>query len=192
MSQHNIELKDRWNFYLGIELPEHLQQYAKPIELMVAGVDAGAEDLSLAPGIKLDGMGLPHEVEPGSLHHRTGRLIIWLYDDVKCEMMAAIRALQAAQSEFSIRLSTCGEHGVPEYEAFVYTGCRLEALQHSMYSYEKSVETLKLNIGERNAVKPTHTITGTLSNSSQKPVAMKLLQVAFSNVQHIINTNPEE
>jgi hypothetical protein len=175
--EQNIELKDRWNFYLGFEFPPEYQHLARPIELMVSGVDLGAENL-----MPLD--------EHGNLHHRSGRVVIWLYDDQKNKMMSAIRELQQANIEFSMRISNCGEHGYPELEAYIARGCRLECLQHSMLSYEETHEKIKLKAFEPGRAHDTKAeLSGTISNSASKATVMKLLQVSFTNMQHIINTS---
>jgi hypothetical protein len=185
MNNTDIELKDRWNFHVGFEFPPELQQHAKPIELMVSGVDIGAENLNMTPNLD------------GTLHHRSGRVIFWLYDDEAGAMMKAIRALQREQPVFSMRIGFCGELGFPELEEYIYTGCRLEALQHSLLSYSPDYDTIKLKAYEPASlatdeegyahppVQGKVELAGRINNSNNKRTVMKLLQVTFEAVSHV-------
>lgn len=187
MNNTDIELKDRWNFHVGFDFPSDLKQHAKPIELMVSGVDIGAENLNMTPNTD------------GTLHHRSGRVIFWLYDDEAGEMMRSLRALQVAQPVFDMRIGFCGENGWPELEEYVYTGCRLEALQHSLLSYLPDYDKVKLKAYEPGgqidldgfAKPPRHgqaELNGRISNSNNKRTVMKLLQVTFETVAHVFHT----
>jgi hypothetical protein len=179
----NIEVKDRWNYHVGFEFPAELQHNAEVIELMVNAADLGAENLNMTPNLD------------GTLHHRSGRVILWLHDDVDGKMMKAIRNLQEAQPIFAMRVGLCGDLCWPELEEYVFTGCQLECLQHSLFSYEKTHETIKLKAYEPDGARASDGYTvaprdgkvqleGFITNASMRSTSMKLLQISFTAMAH--------
>jgi hypothetical protein len=141
----------------------------------IISLDLGAEDLSL-----------------GVVQHRTGRMTFWLNDDEELSMIRAVRELQALQLtgfSFVVAVQNWVSVGAPpdfiNLDRFDFYGCRLEALQHSLLSYEDPGEDLELY--DRTIYHDsTPRFKGKLSNNANRSNSMKLLQVSFESMEHHI------
>lgn len=138
-------------------------QDLKPIEKFVLAADLGTELLV-----------------PEGMSHRTNTLIIWLADDWSSAAMTAIRTYMAkGNSPFKVMVRVT--NGVKIKDIFVYNGCALSALQHSIFSRENQDERFELFGDEDDSVK-----TGVIKPPIARESSAKLLQVAFASFEHHI------
>ena len=136
----------------------------KPAEEFILAVDLGTELLDKAD----------------SLSHRTNTLIIWLADDWTSTVLAAIREHVANGNEpFKVMVKITNGRVVKDI--FVYSGCALSALQHSIFTRENQDERVELSCAESDNVQ-----TGTIKPPVAREASAKLLQVAFTSFEHHI------
>jgi hypothetical protein len=155
--------KSRSNFEISIEtVNEELLPSFTSIEKQVISIDLGTELLS-SPLIE----------------HRTSRLILWLMDDEDCRLMSAIRKIQLSMESFTLYVTL--HNGKKPLEIFAFVGCRLDAMQHSLFSHEPVTESIKL-ASPRGVT--FFEAEGTISSSANRANSMKLLQIVFEQMTH--------
>ena len=122
---------------------EVLLEFFNIIENQLSSVDMGAELLS------------------GNLvEHRTQKIILWLVDTEGGLLMNAIRTIQRypfnREFNFKVKLNDGFQQC---FETYSFLGCRFDAMQHSVLSYEQADENKIKN-------------------------SMKLLQITFAQMNH--------
>jgi len=124
--------------------------------------------------------------------HRTGRAVIWVEDDVTCGVMKTIRTWQAAPQHLKLILVAFNSQE-EVLEAYTFTDVRLDALQHSLWSYSDVADKVSLRVRadtpEENR-KVIAEISGDLYAATSRATSMKLLQVSFKGFHHSIATEP--
>lgn len=156
-----------------------------PIEQQVLAFDLGTEMLSWSP-----------EENKGKYEHRTSKAVIWVEDDVFCNVMKAIRKWQTDPHALKMFLMILnGDDYV--LEVYTFTNMYLDALQHSLWSYAPVEDRLSLTARQtsRNHVLSTDNptsfdITGSVFAANTRSISMKLLQVRFEGFYHSIATEP--
>lgn len=130
--------------------------------------------------------------------HRTRKLVLWLEDDITCVVMKTIREWQARpelpkDKQFTLKVELLNGMEYP-LETFTFTGCELEALQHSLLNYAEPLESIRLTTppqpqtaDEAMLGRPHQLeLNGTITSNVTKPVVLKLLQVSFWAMTHEI------
>lgn len=120
--------------------------------------------------------------------HRTGKAVIWVEDDIVCGVMKTVRKWQAGPYDLKLILAVLnGDEDV--LEAYTFTNVRLDALQHSLWSYSDTADSLTLRAKSPEG-QPLAELSGTLYAATSRSTSMKLLQVSFKGFHHSIATEP--
>ena len=118
----------------------------------------------------------------GSIGHRTNTVIIWLQDDINnCVNRTVKDHVLAGNEQFQLTVTTIGVTG-RTLDMFVCNDAQLNAMQHSIFSREDHSEqvdiTKKLERGY------SERMTGVIRTPASRETSAKLLQVAFSTMEH--------
>lgn len=127
------------------------------LEDQVVGVDIGTEILT-----------------PGALSHKSSRIVLWLEDDAACRVMKSIRRLQHNTVAVDVSVYLLDNmHRI--CERFTFKSAHLEALQHSMLSYEDTADKLDIDLPDGGKC------SGIIAPATAKVASMKLLQLMFTD-----------
>lgn len=120
-------------------------------------------------------------LEVGNMAHRTNTLIIWLADDWKSAALTAIREhVSKGNQPFKVMVKITD--GTLTKDIFVYHGCALSALQHSIFTRENQDE--RVEVHDFRGI--TRINTGLIKPPAAREASAKLLQVAFATFEHHI------